>query len=182
MGDEDAFTQFFNHFYPQMQPFVARFFADPAETEEALQETFIRVWLNREKLPELENVQAWIYTIASRQCLTRLRKDLLRRKKTERWQRLEEGSAENDNPDELAIQAEIKGLVGEAIHKMPAARQRIYRLSREQGMKPGQIAETLSLSVHTVKNTLVVALKEIRDYLAERGYLLPAVLFLSDIF
>lgn len=181
-GDEAAFAEFFYYYYPLLQPFVSKFFSDSVQTDEALQETFIRVWLNRTKLPEVDNVQGWLYTIASRQCFTALRKDLLRRQKTEKWQRLEEQTAGNDNPDEMAIVAEIKSLVGEAIQKMPPARRRIYRMSREEGMKPAQIAEALSLSVATVKNVLVIALKEIRDYLAGKGHLLPAVLFLFKNF
>lgn len=181
-GDEAAFTEFFNFYHPLLRPFVSKFFIEPAATDEVLQETFIRVWLNRDKLPELDNVQAWLYTIASRQCLTALRKDLLHRKKREQWQKLEKESIENDKPDEMAILAEIKDLVAEAIRKMPPARQRIYRMSREEGLKPAQIAGELSLSVNTVKNVLVAALKEIRDYLSERGHLLPAVLFLLTNF
>ncbi len=181
-GDEEAFAVFFHHYYPMLRPFVVRFFPDPSEAEGALQETFIRVWLNRDKLPAIDNVQAWLYTIASRQCLTALRKDLLRRKKAGEWQQLEHAVGDTDSPEELAILSEIKSLADEAIRSMPPARQRIYRMSREQGLKPAQIAEHLSLSVNTVKNSLVTALADIRDYLARHGHLLPAVCFLLPHF
>jgi RNA polymerase sigma-70 factor (ECF subfamily) len=73
----------------------------------------------------------------------------------------------------MAHVAEITRLAGEAISLLPRQRQQIYRLSREAGLKPAAIAEQLSLSVHTVKNALVSALKQIREYLEMAGHFLP---------
>ena len=75
-------------------------------------------------------------------------------------------------PTDIATLSEINRLVGLAVGRMPPQRQRIYRLSREGGMKPAEIAEKLSLSVNTVKNVLVVALKEIRESLAASGHII----------
>ena len=42
-------------------------------------------------------------------------------------------------------------------------------MSRSEGLKPAQIAESLNLSVNTM-NTLVTALKDIRHYLRSHGH------------
>lgn len=175
-GDETAFALFFNHYYPRMLPFVQKFFPGSAQAEEALQETFIRVWLNRDQLPGIENMQAWLYTIASRQCLSALRKELAAKKKQDELARQPLTMAET--PQDTVQAAEIARLVQEAIYKMPPARQRIFRMSREAGLKPAAIAEELSLSVNTVKNTLVTALKEIRDHLAAAGHIVSLIYLL----
>jgi RNA polymerase sigma-70 factor (ECF subfamily) len=65
---------------------------------------------------------------------------------------------------------------------MPPQRQRIYRMSREQGLKPADIAEALSLSVNTVKNVLVTALKEIRNHLAAAGHVISLLYVLIMFF
>ena len=46
---------------------------------------------------------------------------------------------------------------------MPAQRQRIYRMSREQGVSNEDIASKLGISKRSVENQISLALKEIRQ-------------------
>ena len=48
------------------------------------------------------------------------------------------------------------------VSEMPAQRQRIYRLSREQGLNNEEIANILKISQKTVENQISTALKDIR--------------------
>jgi RNA polymerase sigma factor (sigma-70 family) len=169
-GDEDVFTRLFQHYYTLLRPFVWKFTQSAADTEEILQETLIRVWLSRDKLPGIDNLHSWIFTIASRQCLSAMRVNLSNRKKMVALEQRETTKV-IETPADSAQVAELTRLVGEAVSQMPPQRQRIYRMSREEGLKPAAIAVILSLSVHTVKNVLVTALKEIRDQLTAAGHL-----------
>jgi RNA polymerase sigma-70 factor (family 1) len=177
-GDEAVFTELFHHYYPQLRPFIRRFSPSEADAEEVLQETFVRIWLSRDKLPGIENLRAWVFTIASRQCLTALRNNLSRRRKLTALSEREAAQA----PVDSASLAEITRLVAEAVQRMPPQRQRIYRLSREEGMKPAAIAGELSLSVSTVKNVLVSALREIREHLAASGHVVGLLYLLEHFF
>jgi len=56
------------------------------------------------------------------------------------------------------------------VGRLPEQRRRIYQMSRDEGMKIVEIAERLAISPNTVKNTLVVSLRFIRQYLADRGH------------
>lgn len=180
-GDEVAFASLFNHYYPLLRPFIFKFTRSADKTEEMLQETFMRVWLCRDQLPEIEDLHAWIFTIASRQCLQAIRTELNHRKKITRLQQQEAGLVTN-TPLESTQLAEINRLVTQAVNKMPPQRQRIYRMSREQGLKPAAIAEMLSLSVATVKNVLVVALKDIRAHLNASGHMISWFILLVMFF
>lgn len=173
-GDEEAFAKLFNHYYRLLRPFVWKFTQSQDDTEEILQDTFIRVWLSRDKLPEIENLRGWIFTIASRQCLEAMRRRLNTQKKMAGFQQ-QEVTRSVETPADCIHLAEITHLVASAIDQMPPQRQRIYRMSREEELKPAEIAEALALSVSTVKNVLVIALKEIRDYLAAAGHNIPLI-------
>src|SRR5258706_4910255 len=81
-GDEGAFARLFHQYYNLLRPFVWKFTRRETDAEEILQETFIRVWLNRDKITGIENLRGWIFTIASRICLTHIRKTLNDQKKT----------------------------------------------------------------------------------------------------
>ncbi|TDX00810.1 sigma-70 family RNA polymerase sigma factor [Dinghuibacter silviterrae] len=180
-GDEAAFTELFRHYYAQLRPFVQRFATTGADAEEILQETFVRVWLSRDKLPGITNLRSWIFTVASRQCLMALRTQLNDRKKITAF-RQEAPVSTGEMPVDSASLAEMTLLVAEAVNRMPPQRQRIYRLSREEGLKPAAIAGELSLSVSTVKNVLVIALKEIRDHLSASGHVVSLLYILQHFF
>ena len=169
-GDEKAFAGLFNHYYPLIRPFVWKFTQSARDTEEILQETFIKIWLHRTKITEINNIRAWVFTIASRECLYTLRKNLHYRQKMAILQRDSLAEVPEETPADLAHVAEISRIVQKAVNQMPVQRKRIYQMSRDEGMKPGEIAEALSLSVSTVKNVLTTSLKYIRDRLAAAGH------------
>jgi RNA polymerase sigma-70 factor (family 1) len=170
-GDEKAFAILFNHYYPLIRPFVWKFTQSARETEEILQEIFIKIWLHRYKITEIEHLRAWIFKIASRECLYTLRKNLHYRQKMAALQQIGSINTPDDTPAELTHAAEISRIVQRAVDQMPVQRKRIYQMSRDEGMKPGEIAEALSLSVSTVKNVLTTSLKYIKDRLAAAGHI-----------
>jgi len=150
---------------------VQRFSLEDSDVQEALQETFIQVWLNRDRLAEVRNLLAWLLRIATRRCREVLRKNLLQERTAG------QANTENERPVPVTPEhhmqgGELKRLVQEVLDGMPEQRRRIYMMSREMGLKPAEIAEQLSLSVSTVKNTLVIALKQIREHLENAGYAL----------
>lgn len=174
-GDEQAFAALFNLYLPRLYPFIVKVTKSESAVEEIMQETFLKAWLNRDKLAEMENPGGWLFRVASNGCYDHLRERALRNKL------LEPMITDTDLPGAPATEmdvSEIKRLIGEAAHLLPAQRKKIYLMSREQGKTIPEIAEALQLSSHTVKNALVISLKSIRDYLAKHGI----TFFLLDLF
>ncbi len=180
-GDEAAFGVFFAHYYPVLFPLVRRFSLTEADVQEALQETFIQVWLHRDRLTEVASMQGWLLRIASRRCREVLRRNLLRERVVEHAVPTFEGDVAV-TPAHHMQGGELRRLVQEALADMPEQRRKIYIMSREMGLKPAEIALQLSLSVSTVKNTLVTALKHMRARLEEAGYVVCTVSVCYKIF
>jgi RNA polymerase sigma-70 factor (ECF subfamily) len=184
-GDELAFGQLFRLYYPRLLSFISRFDQNAHNVDEAIQETFIRVWISRDQLSDIDNFRAWIFTIASRETIALMRKHLLIQRVSRDFL-MNQSSLDLETPAEIADAGEIKRLVEEAIARMPPARRRVYLMSRAEGLKPAEIASRLNLSVNTVKNTLVTALHDIRKFLALHGHtfvsLFTAMFFLKDFF
>jgi RNA polymerase sigma factor (sigma-70 family) len=141
------------------------------DTEEVIQETFLRLWLNRDKLLEVETPQAWIHTVAVNECYKYLKK---RSSRKDGLAGLRSASAEQEQDGEETLHAvqlkEVRQLVTEAVGRLPQRRRRIFQMSRDEGMTIPQIAAELRISPNTVKNTLVTSLRIIRDYLAAKGH------------
>jgi RNA polymerase sigma-70 factor (family 1) len=176
-GDEDAFRELFYGILPWLTPFIGNMVKTTEGTQEIVQETFIRIWMSRDKLPGLHEPRAWMIRVATNECFTYFHKQASRRKIS---QLLEEGvqAAANAGEDRLQVQ-ETQLLIQRAVNTLPPQRKKIFQMSREQGLKSQEIAEELQCSNSYVKNTLSAALHQIRDYLTASGKIIPLLILFS---
>ena len=165
-GDEKAFETLFNVFLPKLYPFIIKFTKSETAAQEIVQETFIRVWLSRDKLSEIENPGGWLFKVVSNECYSYLRKSILNNKFSHPI--TAEPEPVNTTSESFALK-ELNRLIGEAVDQLPAQRKKIYRLSRNEGKSIPEIASILNISPNTVKNALVTSLKFIREYLIKYG-------------
>ena len=70
--------------------------------------------------------------------------------------------------------------IKKAVEELPRQQKNVYRLRRESGYKTAEIARTMGLSEQSVKNTLVRALKFIREYLEKAGHTLLLLFLIMD--
>jgi len=165
-GDEKAFGSLFNTFLPKIYPSIIKFTKSETAAQEIIQETFIRVWLSRDKLSEIDNPGGWLYKVATNECYSYLRKSVLNNNFFNPI--TVEPNPVNTTQESFALK-ELNQLIDKAINQLPAQRKRIYRMSRDEGKSIPEIAAILNISPNTVKNALVAALKFIREYLVKYG-------------
>ncbi|ANE53194.1 RNA polymerase sigma factor [Flavisolibacter tropicus] len=175
-GDEQAFLMLFKRFAPLIRPFARHITHCEKGAEDILQETFMRVWLYRDKLPEIHNLKSWIFTVAAHECMRYMRQKLTYEKKVKESE-THSLKSENTSPLDFVQLNEINGVVKKVVNAMPPQRKLIFQMSRDQGLKPSAIANHLELSVGTVKNVLSLALKEIREHLVRSGIPLSILLY-----
>ena len=168
-GDEGSFALLYNKFSPSVHAYANRITGSAGSADEVVQETFLRIWLSRDKLESVENLKGWVFTIAANETIRFLRKKITYEKKLRDKLELSTQTSIQHGPDAEVQARHIRNLVLSCIEDMPHRKKLIYRLSREEGLKPAAIAEQLSLSVGTVKNVLSQALHEIRDHLLKSG-------------
>lgn len=174
VGDEQAFTVLFFKYLPVLQVFAKKFTKSDEATEEIIQDAFLRVWLNRDKLAEVENVKAYLYKYVSNECLSYLRKKLKAEKMIDALT-IKQNDSHNNTIETIDLN-EVTKIIAAAVEKLPDQRRNIYQLSRRDGKTIPEIAEILHISPNTVKNALVTALKSIRIHLDQHG-----IVFVSPI-
>jgi RNA polymerase sigma-70 factor (family 1) len=180
-GNEKAFSKLFFQYLPVLKSFAFKFSKSEHAAEEIIQDAFVRVWLNRDKLEGVQNVKAYLYKYVSNECLSHLRKRLNEEKLISRFS--VHHPKDSNITDELIQLNEINRIVANSVNKLPSQRRKIYQLSRNEGKSIPQIAECLGISQHTVKNALVIALKTIRIELELNGitFILPLlILFFKE--
>jgi RNA polymerase sigma-70 factor (ECF subfamily) len=169
-GDERAFLLLHKHYYAALRPIIEKYFDAGNQVEEILQQTFLKVWLNRDKLPAIENLRAWIYKIAYREYLMALRTRLNYEERLNRYANTLNINDSRVSPQDTAHLQDIRKCIGEVIAKLSPQRRQIYELSRNEGLKISEIAEKLAIAPQTVKNVLFLVLKLIREHLINSGY------------
>ncbi|WP_346318034.1 sigma-70 family RNA polymerase sigma factor [Chitinophaga sp. YIM B06452] len=172
-GDEAAFRELFHAYVPQLEPLVMHLTKTASVTEDIIQETFLRVWLNRDKLPAIENPRSWLLRIIFYQSFTWLRRRSVHHKALDAMARGDEEM--RSTTEEAVAYAAMLRLVGEAVQQLPSQAKKIYKLSRENGLRIPEIAAQLELSPNTVKNSLVRSLQAIRRHMEAGGYWLPLI-------
>jgi len=178
-GDEAAFRMIYDIHSGQVYQLAFRFLKDASWSEEIVQDVFLKLWLNREGLDDQGNLWLYLYVITKRLCLNKLREI---RKSPVLFEQLMNGMEVAGRPPEEQLMAvELEQQAQRLIACLPKQQQRIYKLSREEGLSHHEIAEKLGLSPNTVKNHMVQALKTLKNSLHQSGYTYLLALTFSSL-
>src|SRR5688572_2849777 len=73
IGDRQAFTQLYTTHFNNLYRYTFLFTKSKEETEEILQEVFIKIWENREKLHEVDSLKSYLFRFVKNKLLDKIR-------------------------------------------------------------------------------------------------------------
>lgn len=176
-GDEAAFRTLFDTYRPNIYTTALRITDNEWMAEDIVQDTFVKVWINRHLLPQIENFDKWLYVLVKNITLNIVRKQNIYKAYAE-----EEAKTAlirvYPPADYLAQDKDFQRMLQEAIDRLPPKQQETYRLVKEQYLKREEAAALLHVSPETVKWNLDQAMKNIRAYCLANMKDTPLVLLL----
>ena len=158
-NDQGAFRQLFDYYFPRLTRFAGSFLLSESIAEEAVADVFVKLWRNRQHIPEIQNIDIYLYKSVRNQCLSYIKK---RKLDTIQLSESHENSFEWVNPESSLIQQELIDTLENIICSLPTSCQLVFRMVRDEGLKYEEAANILGLSKSTVKNHMNSALKKIR--------------------
>ena len=167
IGNRDAFAQFYKTHLNKLFRYVYLFTKSKEESEEILQEIFIKIWENREKLTNVDCADSYLLQIAKNRVIDKVRNQQFRQRVLSQIRRSKEVS-NSSTADECAFR-EYYRVVQEAIEKLPPKRKLIFRLNTENGFSADEIARQLKISRSVVQKQLYSASHFVRKYLFEHA-------------
>ncbi|MFT4093523.1 MAG: RNA polymerase sigma-70 factor [Niabella sp.] len=167
-GNEVAFRQLYDHYRDKVYSLGMHLTRSEYLAEEIVQEVFLKTWTKREELQHIDYFNSWLRTVTRNTCIDYLRSAEIENKVLALLAAKIENSIRSAEDEVLS--REYDQVLLEAIRQLPPQRQKIYLLSRQQGLKQEEIARQLNISVYTVKEHIKLALKSIRAYLEKRIY------------
>ncbi len=160
--DASAFAVLFNLYKDKIYTIAIKLTGSAFKAEEVVQEIFMKLWVKRKELPEIEHFTAWFYTITRNHLFSLIKRKAAREKREIVF--AERLPSFYNNSDEKVLLKETEALLEKALYQLPPQQNKIYRLIKERGMKKEQVAVELKLSTETVKVHLARAIKNIRNY------------------
>ncbi len=166
-GNSLAFNKMFELYRTKILAFVNSFVHCTADAEEIVQETFLVIWKNKEKLLLIEHPRNYIYMIARNKTYDYLAK-LSRNEKSIKNAWVNTSISSNNIEDQIALK-ESTVVIESAVRKLSVQKQKIFSMSRSQFMSHEEIAQEVGLSKSRVKNVIVEVLKHLKHHISKHN-------------
>jgi RNA polymerase sigma-70 factor (ECF subfamily) len=162
-GNTDAFGKFYDIYFHKVYQFTGYFIKSDKICEEIVSDVFLTLWITREKLIEIENLDAFIYTITKNKAYNYLNKIARDPDFTSDFPI--DITGDIDSPEDIVLTEELKQVIKSSIDELPERCKLIFLMSREEGLRYQDIAQILSISEKTVNAQIVTALKKLHAVL-----------------
>lgn len=171
--DPLAFTEIYNRYWKILLAIAWNHSRQSAQAKDIVHEVFMSLWERCDQV-DIQNLTAFLATSVKFSVFRHYQKEQRRTelaKKNYLFEALDHGE---DRLDALFLEEYINGLVEE----MPERCRLVFRYSRDQGLKNGEIAQKLAITEKGVEAALTRALKIIRAELKNYGLLLLIVILI----
>src|ERR671911_1508433 len=173
-GDRDALDPLMDRHHRRIYRVALSYLRDPDAALDVVQETFVKAFQNAARWDTRSEVAPWLTRIGINQAIDRYRRVRRRRVSEEP---LDDGPGDHDrrwsdgapSPERQAIGRELGARIAGALRGLPERQRAIVVLRHYDDMTLEEIAETLGLSLGTVKSSLHRAIHRLRDRLRELG-------------
>lgn len=164
-GDEPAFTELYNRFYQRVFYFAQRY-VEEDDAQDVTADTFIQLWRKRADFTQLNSLARFLFVVARNRCYDFHRRQKARNERTAELNVLMDLTEPETPFFEENIRAAVVELLEEQIKQLPEKKREVFLLSFREGLKPAEIAGRLGLSVKTVKNQKLSAIKLLKSAVA----------------
>ena len=159
--NEASFEELFRQYFGPLMAFSVKMLGDEDDAREVVQGVFIRLWERREEVDLETSLKSYLFTSVHNRSLNHLR-DRKKFSETE----LPETATKWDVSEQIEsmeLEEKIRGVIA----ALPEKCRQIFQMNRFDGLKYGEIADKLDISVKTVENQMSKALKILRKELAQ---------------
>lgn len=162
-----------------MSAFARNYISANEDVENIVQDVFLVLWEKKDELELSCTLTTYLFTLVKNRCLNFLRHKLI------------EEEYNTQLKDELGFklyalesleysyhsEKELQEIIQRALDTLPERCREVFIKSRIEGLKYKEISDELGISVNTVENHIVTALKKLRIELKDY---LPLLLFLVN--
>ena len=176
--ESEAFDSLFESHYARLCNYAYTIVNSFSFAEDIVQDVFVNIWIRRKKIVIQSTINAYLYKCVYNACLDHQKKN-----------RLQQIFAKSKQDGDIVSlydsieDFELPERVDRAIEELPEQCRKIFKMSRQKGLKYHEIANELNISENTVDTQIRRALKRLREQL--KDYLIittVTLIFLVEIY
>jgi RNA polymerase sigma-70 factor, ECF subfamily len=179
-GDPQAFSNLYITYYQKFLKFANSYAHDKEVAGNLVQDSFLALWENREKLTDDTYLPAYLLTLVKNNCLNHLTRLKTKLKAEENVQthfikslELRCSTLEACDPQYL-FSADVEAIIQSTLKTLPEKCRQAFMLSRFEGLTNKEISLRMKISLKGVEFHITKALKLLRENL--KDYIISLVI------
>lgn len=173
-GEEKAYKFLLNKFHRKLHAYALTLVNDHSMAQDIVQNVFLKTWQNRNKLNPEFSIQSFLYKSVYNEFINSYQKNkammLLQQKYVESMQQIME------NTDDSSMEQMII-VINREIENLPTKCQKVFILSKKEGLTNIEISEHLEVSIKTVEAQISKAYSILREKLKDKLEMMLFLLF-----
>ena len=145
-GSYDAFDALYMRYAPHVEAFAFCMLKNRSEAEDLAHDIFLKIWETRESIGRIKSFRSYLF---------RMTKNAV-------FDIFEHKNVQTRYEQRLLHVEDLLMIIDMAVEQMPEQRQRVFRLSRYEGLSHQQIAQKLGVTPKTVEYHIRTALAELK--------------------
>lgn len=158
-----AFDILFERYSGKLYNYALRYINDEHLAEEAMMDLMLWVWEKRHTLNVEGEFQAYIFRAMKNATIKAIRKKPLYSDPVELFEN--DAALITVSADHRLNEKEAEIAYLEKLNLLSPQRKRVFQLSREENLSHAEIADSMNISVFTVKNHIKASLSHFREHL-----------------
>lgn len=147
----------------KMYRYALSILKDPGVAHDVVQDCLIKIWQNRQKLPDINSIDSWVMRITRNQCYDWVKVNRFSLQADRDITRDDVGLKETTEADQKVLVKDQLNWLEKVISSLPQKQKEIYHLREVEEMTYQEIADVLSLNLSEVKVTLHRTREKVRE-------------------
>ncbi|HSC37304.1 MAG TPA: sigma-70 family RNA polymerase sigma factor [Chitinophagaceae bacterium] len=162
-GDTQAFEKIHRELFAALYYYALKLLEDNELADDAVQDLFIKIWVKRAEIGELQKVKAYFFTALRRQVLNQLRNLRLRQLNISRLLQPEI----EFSPEEIVVHQEeadsLHARLLQLLNELPPRQREAIYLHYFENMDYQQVAAIMGVNYQSVLNLVQKAMQKLRS-------------------
>lgn len=173
-GEEKAYIFLLEKYHQQLNAYAVTLTHDQSTAQDIVQNVFLKTWKSRKKLNPEFSIRNFLYKCVYNEFLNTYQKNkavvLLNKKYIEYSH---EVAVEFDDN----MMSKMMDIVNREIKKLPPKCQKVFVLSKKEGLSNSEIADYLDVSIKTVEAQITKAFRILKNELGDKYETILLIIF-----
>ena len=146
-GEISAMEVLYIRYAPQVKSFVSAILKDEADTEDLVQDIFLKIWEERETVRKVHSLRAYLFTMTRNMVYNKLKHD----KAHDRYVGFNKRKNSTDEIETRIVTRDLLEHINAEMSNLTDQQRIIYELNRNEDLTYKEISEKLGISPKTVQ-------------------------------